>query len=261
YYIAHALAPADVYSVEIFEETLSAEVVVPDDQVSLAIGRGGQNVRLAAKLTGWHIDIKKQSDKLAAEALAVNLEAEEAIATFLAQPISELPLRKPALDALTEAGLTTLALVAEQTAEALLALSGFGEAALDELKLFLARNGVSLVEAIAESGEATGPIDVDAVLALKVSDLPLSSGAKNGLLDAGFTSVADMVGVPTTTLFEITGFTAADLEAFKQYLLSLGVLYDTGEESATETTETAETAVEEAVAEVPEAAAVPVEEG
>lgn len=38
-----------------------AEVIVPDDQLSLAIGRGGQNVRLAAKLTGWKIDIKSES--------------------------------------------------------------------------------------------------------------------------------------------------------------------------------------------------------
>ena len=61
-YIAAALAPADVVGVEILdEEARSCRATVPDDQLSLAIGNKGQNVRLAAKLTGWKIDIKPES--------------------------------------------------------------------------------------------------------------------------------------------------------------------------------------------------------
>ena len=60
-YIARALSPAKVISVEIDEITKSARVIVPDDKLSLAIGKGGQNVRLAAKLTGWKIDVKSES--------------------------------------------------------------------------------------------------------------------------------------------------------------------------------------------------------
>ena len=60
-YIAAALAPADVLGVDVFEEGKSCRVVVPDDQLSLAIGKEGQNARLAAKLTGWKIDIKPES--------------------------------------------------------------------------------------------------------------------------------------------------------------------------------------------------------
>ena len=60
-YIAAALSPADVVSVDIHEEGKSCRVVVPDDQLSLAIGKEGQNARLAAKLTGWKIDIKPVS--------------------------------------------------------------------------------------------------------------------------------------------------------------------------------------------------------
>ena len=60
-YVAAALAPADVISVKELEEGKSCRVVVPDDQLSLAIGKEGQNARLAAKLTGWKIDIKSQS--------------------------------------------------------------------------------------------------------------------------------------------------------------------------------------------------------
>lgn len=57
-FIEDALSPAKIMSVEIDEENHQANVVVSEDQQSLAIGKGGQNVRLAAKLTGWRIDIK-----------------------------------------------------------------------------------------------------------------------------------------------------------------------------------------------------------
>ncbi|HAT4197760.1 TPA: transcription termination/antitermination protein NusA [Clostridium perfringens] len=60
-YIENALSPAKVVSVEADEETKSAKVIVDDSQLSLAIGKEGQNVRLAAKLTGWKIDIKSKS--------------------------------------------------------------------------------------------------------------------------------------------------------------------------------------------------------
>ena len=63
-YIAAALAPADVISVEVYEASKSCRVVVPDDQLSLAIGKEGQNARLSAKLTGWKIDIKPESAPL-----------------------------------------------------------------------------------------------------------------------------------------------------------------------------------------------------
>lgn len=60
-YIARSLSPAKVISVEIDEITKSARVIVPDDKLSLAIGKGGQNVRLAARLTNWKIDVKSES--------------------------------------------------------------------------------------------------------------------------------------------------------------------------------------------------------
>lgn len=60
-YIANALSPAKVLDVDVDEDNKSAKVVVEDNQLSLAIGKEGQNVRLAAKLTGWKIDIKSSS--------------------------------------------------------------------------------------------------------------------------------------------------------------------------------------------------------
>ena len=60
-YIASALSPATVLAVDINEEEMTSKVVVPDSQLSLAIGKDGQNARLSAKLTGWKIDIKSES--------------------------------------------------------------------------------------------------------------------------------------------------------------------------------------------------------
>lgn len=60
-YIAKALSPAKVISVETNESLHSSRVIVPDDKLSLAIGKNGQNVRLAARLTGWKIEVKPES--------------------------------------------------------------------------------------------------------------------------------------------------------------------------------------------------------
>lgn len=70
-YVCSALAPAKISRVYIDEENRHMEVVVPDDQLSLAIGKKGQNVRLASKLTGWKIDIKSESrmEKISSEIL------------------------------------------------------------------------------------------------------------------------------------------------------------------------------------------------
>ena len=60
-YISSALLPATVLAVDVKEEENFAQVIVPDDQLSLAIGKGGQNAKLAAKLTNWKIDIKSET--------------------------------------------------------------------------------------------------------------------------------------------------------------------------------------------------------
>ena len=61
-FVAKALSPARVREVLVDDETQEATVIVPDDQLSLAIGREGQNARLAAKLTGWKVDIKSETE-------------------------------------------------------------------------------------------------------------------------------------------------------------------------------------------------------
>lgn len=79
-FVANSLQPARVSRVTLYEEDRSAVVVVPDNQLSLAIGREGQNARLAAKLTGWKIDIKSESQIRAAEKAAKEQSEAEKVA-------------------------------------------------------------------------------------------------------------------------------------------------------------------------------------
>ena len=81
-FIAASLSPADVLSVVVTDEDARAcRVTVPDSQLSLAIGNKGQNARLAAKLTGWKIDIKPESGFYGEEPEEVYTVQEEAVET------------------------------------------------------------------------------------------------------------------------------------------------------------------------------------
>ena len=124
-FIANSLQPANVVRVNINDGNVGAEVVVPDDQLSLAIGRRGQNARLAAKLTGWKIDIKSESeaDSLFKEEIAEGLfkpvEPESTDLTDESDP-DEIPVQSQP----TELDLTELEGVGAKTAQ-LLGDSGF----------------------------------------------------------------------------------------------------------------------------------------
>jgi len=76
-FVANALSPAQVLDVEVVEADRRAVVTVPDTQLSLAIGKEGQNARLAAKLTGWRVDIRKHSDVESPDGAAPPEEEEE----------------------------------------------------------------------------------------------------------------------------------------------------------------------------------------
>jgi N utilization substance protein A len=94
-YVASALSPAKVSKVVIDERTRSATVIAPDNQLSLAIGREGQNVRLAARLTGWRIDIRSEA-QVAEQAAAV--QAAAAAALVAQQPAEELPIESESVE-------------------------------------------------------------------------------------------------------------------------------------------------------------------
>ena len=90
-YIANALSPAQVVSVTVDEAEKTSNVVVPDYQLSLAIGKAGQNARLAAKLTNWKIDIKSESQaaELAQQEGTTESAEEEDLLSELGLPSDE----------------------------------------------------------------------------------------------------------------------------------------------------------------------------
>jgi transcription termination/antitermination protein NusA len=90
-FIMNALAPAKVIGVELFEEDGVALVIVPDYQLSLAIGRDGQNVRLAARLTGWRLDIASETESGQARERYLAERAERAAAELAPPPQPEAP--------------------------------------------------------------------------------------------------------------------------------------------------------------------------
>ena len=125
-YLVNALAPAEVTKVVLDEEEKKVEIVVPDDQLSLAIGRRGQNVRLACQLTGWDIDILtegSESDRRQAEMSNISqlfidkLNVDEVIAQVL----------------VTE-GFSSLEAVAYVPIEDLIEIEGFDEKIAEELR-------------------------------------------------------------------------------------------------------------------------------
>jgi hypothetical protein len=85
-FIAEALSPAKAVKVTVDEGAKSAFVIVPDNQLSLAIGKSGQNVRLAARLTGWRIDIRSESQVARASLIAATSDGEEPAAILPPSP-------------------------------------------------------------------------------------------------------------------------------------------------------------------------------
>lgn len=114
-FVSSALSPAKVNRVFVDEENRAMTVIVPDDQLSLAIGKNGQNVRLAVKLTGWKIDVK--SETMAAEK---DDDAHKAL--------TKIPGIGPAMaEKLFAQGIKSIAMLAAMEPEALSAIPGVGE--------------------------------------------------------------------------------------------------------------------------------------
>ncbi len=132
-FVTQALRPAEVAQVQILDiEKKDMRVVVEDDQLSLAIGKAGQNARLAVKLTGWNIDLIKRSDlekQLISETFgADDIDGEEAGSLADIDGISEKLRQK-----LEDAGYTTVESLQEATADDLQSISGIGGVTADKI--------------------------------------------------------------------------------------------------------------------------------
>ena len=114
-YITAALSPAKISEIKLEKDKQQAEVIVPEDQLSLAIGKRGQNVRLASRLVGWELDIRTKP------------EAKEEVHTKEEQSIADIRgVGEKILSTLVEAGFSTLESLANANVEALSEIKGVG---------------------------------------------------------------------------------------------------------------------------------------
>ncbi|MBW2606732.1 MAG: transcription termination/antitermination protein NusA [Deltaproteobacteria bacterium] len=137
-FVCNALAPAEISRVIIDEDNRSMEVIVPDEYLSIAIGKKGQNVRLASKLAGWHLDVK--SETLYSEAMKSGYES------LVALPGVGVSMA----DALYEKGLFSAEEISNATVEDLIQIRGIGEGKAE--KIIVAAN--HLVKTAAEKDES-----------------------------------------------------------------------------------------------------------
>jgi transcription termination/antitermination protein NusA len=146
-----ALQPAKVSRVTVVDGTEKhLEVVVDDSQLSLAIGKKGQNVRLAAKLLGWKIDIKSEEEK--------RQEVEQQMAAMApptATPLENVPdLGEGLVEKLKAAGVATVEALADMTPEQLEAIEGIGPKTVEKISLAVNNYFASLEPGEAVAGEA-----------------------------------------------------------------------------------------------------------
>ncbi len=122
-FVSRALSPARVMDVKVHEEDKRMHVIVADDQLSLAIGKGGQNARLAAKLTGWKIDLTSKSEEKKRQELEQSSRIE----------IEKLDLGEATTERLIGAGIETVQELAAATLETLQEIPGIGEKTAEKL--------------------------------------------------------------------------------------------------------------------------------
>ncbi|MDN3640892.1 transcription termination factor NusA [Simiduia curdlanivorans] len=125
-FVINAMSPAEIESIVVDEDAGSMDVAVADDNLAQAIGRGGQNVRLASELTGWTINVMSEEDW--------SSKQQQESGSFVENFMAALDVDQEVAEVLVEEGFTTLEEVAYVPLEEMLAIEGFDEAIAEELR-------------------------------------------------------------------------------------------------------------------------------
>jgi N utilization substance protein A len=191
-FVARALSPAVVNRVVVDEDQHSIEVIVNDDQLALAIGRRGQNVRLASKLTGWRLDVRSVS--------VADEESKRARSAL--ELIPDITFTEAEL--LFQAGFRSPREVADASIDDITALEGFSESRASELMKAAASKAEEL-----EANPEVLPVVTD------LDRLALPPEFRDRLIAAGFTTIQSLVTTDPGELLANKGFSEEDTETVK----------------------------------------------
>jgi N utilization substance protein A len=188
-FVINAMSPAEIESIVVDEDAGSMDLAVNEDNLAMAIGRGGQNVRLACDLTGWNINVMSVADWQAKQ------QAESG--SFIQIFMNALDVDEDVAAVLVEEGFTTLEEVAYVPLEEMLAIDGFDEDIADELRA-RAKDAL-LTQALASEERLEGVAPAEDLLNMEGMDQALAiSLAGRGIItmeDLAEQSVDDLLGL------------------------------------------------------------------
>ncbi|MDO8292732.1 MAG: transcription termination factor NusA [Gallionella sp.] len=188
-YVINALAPAEVSGIVVDEDNHSMDVVVEEENLAQAIGRGGQNVRLASELTGWELNIMTVEQS--------NEKHNEEFAKTRAVFMEKLDVDEEVADILVQEGFNTLEEVAYVPLEEMLEIESFDEATVDELRS-RARNALLTAAIVNEERVEHG---IEDLLKLEGMDEPTA----RTLAAKGVTTQEQLADLDGDELVEFTG--------------------------------------------------------
>lgn len=187
----NAMSPAEVVSIVVDEETNSMDIAVGEDNLAQAIGRGGQNVKLASELTGWILNIMTEEEAADKQ----NEEAGSIIENFM----TKLDVDEDVAIVLVEEGFTTLEEVAYVPQEEMIAIEGFDEEIVDELRN-RAKSALTTME-LANEEELENVTPADDLLEMEGMDRRLAFQ----LAKIGVVTMEDLAEQAVDDLLEVEG--------------------------------------------------------
>mgnify|MGYP001173519696 CR=1 FL=1 len=206
-FVVNALAPAEVSKVVLDEDSGRIEVVVPDDQLSLAIGRRGQNVRLASQLTGWVIDILTEDQESA--------RRQEEFHSRSQNFIESLDVDEVIAHLLVTEGFTSIEEVAFVPNEELVSIEGFDEDIAAELK---ARSQAYLDEERNKLNEKLSKLDIsDDLKDAQINNLDINLIIKLG--ENGIKTLDDLADLASDELIEIVNSDKISLDDANEIIM------------------------------------------
>lgn len=196
-FVARALSPAEVSRVILDDDNHSMEVIVNDDQLALAIGRRGQNVKLASKLSGWKIDVRSVS------------VAEEEVKRSRAA-LGQIPgIEFTLVELLLQNGFRSLKDVAEASIEDLLEIEGVAEETLTEIQ----KNAIKLYDEVKDDEDSNG--DEESISDL--DKLMISPEFRERAKSAGYKTIQSLATADNMELNE-KGFSEEDVSSIRESL-------------------------------------------